>query len=240
MPRRKTMRRPRYSRRRLPAGLASAIARKALSMAKQTKKMVNKTMENKQVNYAATNQSITSAGYATGSFLRTSSGSQDGDALGDPARIGNSITLLRQTVCMNLTGSASDTYNQIRVIICESLDGNQSLALSDVLQYHSYTLSGSLVFASPYTTKTSTNRRYKIHYDKSFVLSGLPTKGGVPPAKVIKHVVKYGKTGKVVDFDGPGSVNPNNHRLTILLISDSVSATHPILDYATRSTYKDA
>lgn len=206
---------------------------------KKLEDLVLKTMENKQVNYHATNQSITSGGYASGSFLNTSSGAGDGDALGSAARVGNSITLLNQRVCMNFTGSSTDTYNQIRVILCESMDGNQPLALSDVLEYHSYTLYGSLVFASPYTTKTSSNRRYKIHMDKSFVLSGLPTKGGVPPAKVIKHVIRY-KGGKVIDFDGTGAVNPNNHRLTILLISDSVSASHPILDFATRSTYKDA
>ncbi len=201
--------------------------------------LVMKTMENKQVNYHATNQSITSAGYNTGSFLRTSVGAADGDALGDPARVGNSLTLMEQRVCMNFTGSSTDTYNQIRVILVESLDGNQAITLADVLEYPSYTLYGSLCFASPYTTKTSTNRRYKIHMDKSFVLSGLPTKGGVPPAKVIKHVIRY-KGGKVLNYDGVGSVNPNNHRLNIILISDSVSASHPILDYATRSTYKDA
>lgn len=216
-----------------------SVAKKALSIAKENKKFIQKTMENKQVNYSATNQSITSAGYASGSFLRTSTGAEDGDALGDAARVGNSITLLQQKFCMNFSASSTDTYNQIRVLLVESLDGNQPLSLQDVLQYGSYVLNGSLVFASPYTTKSATNRRYKVHMDKSFTISGLPTKGGNPATKIIKHNIKW-KKGKVVEYDGPGAGNPTNHRITMLLVSDSVSASHPILDYATRATYKDA
>ena len=216
-----------------------SIDSKQNSRLKKLESFIYKTIENKQVNYHATNQSITSGGYETGSFLRTLTGPEDGANLGDPARIGNSITLMQQKVCMNFTASATDTYNQIRVLLVESKDGNAPLSLNDVLEYGSYTLYGSLVFASPYTTKTNTNRRYKVHMDKSFVLSGLPTKGGAPPSKVIKHNIKY-KNGKVIEFEGAGAVNPTNHRLTMLLISDSVSASHPILDYSTRSTYKDA
>lgn len=209
------------------------------SRLKKLESLVLKTIENKQVNYHATNQSITSGGYASGSFLRTSVGAEDGDQLGDPARIGNSITLMNQRFDMNFSASATDTYNQIRVLLVESLDGNEPLAMTDILEYGSYTLYGSLVFASPYTTKTNTNRRYKIHLDKSFTLSGLPTKGGNPATKIIKHNIRY-KNGKVIEYEGAGSVNPTNHRITMLLVSDSVSASHPILDFATRSTYKDA
>lgn len=209
------------------------------SRIKKLESLVLKTIENKQVNYFSNSNSISSSGLEVGSFLSTSTGAEDGTNLGDPARIGNSITLMNQRFNMNITASATDTYNQIRVLLVESLDGNAPIALNDVLQYGSYTLYGSLVFASPYTTKTNTNRRYKVHYDKSFVLSGLPTKGGVPPAKVIKHNIKY-KNGKVIEYEGAGNVNPTNHRITMLLISDSVSASHPQLDYSTRSTYKDA
>lgn len=233
------MRRPRYARRRLPVGLASAIARKALTMAKQTKKMVNKTIETKQVNYQQNATTLTTGGFAGGSFMQLSTGAEDGTALGSAARVGNTVTLLRQQVCINLAGSSTDTYNQFRVIIVESMEGNQPIALTDVLEYGSYTLYGETVFCSPYTTKTSTNKRYKIHYDKTFELSALPTKGG-KATKTIKHTIKYGKTGKLLDYAGAGSLNPNNHRMTILMISDSVSASHPEFHYAVRSSYKDA
>ena len=209
------------------------------SRIKKLESLVLKTIENKQVNYYSNGNSITSNGLEVGSFLATQVGAEDGTNLGDPARIGNTITLMNQRFNMNITASATDTYNQIRVLLVESLDGNAPIALNDVLQYGSYTLYGALVFASPYTTKTNTNRRYKVHYDKTFTISGLPTKGGVPPAKVIKHNIKW-KNGKLVEYEGAGSLNPTNHRITMLLISDSVSASHPQLDYSTRSTYKDA
>lgn len=215
------------------------IDAKQNSRIKKLESLVLKTMENKQVNYFSTNNNITSGGLEVGSFLATAVGAEDGVSLGDPARIGNSITLMNQRFNMNITASSTDTYNQVRVLLVESLDGNAPIALADVLQYGNYTLYGSLVFASPYTTKTNTNRRYKVHYDKSFTLSGLPTKGGNPATKIIKHNIKY-KNGKVIEYEGAGNVNPTNHRITMLLISDSVSASHPVLDYSTRSTYKDA
>ena len=213
---------------------------KALKLARENKKFIQKTIEMKQVNYQQNATSVTSAGFNAGSFLQMQTGAEDGTALGSASRIGNSITLMRQQVCINLVGSGSDTYNQFRVLMVESVDGNQPLSATDVLEYGSYTLYGQTVFCSPYTTKTSTNKRYKIHYDKSFTLSGLATKGGVPPAKVIKKMIRYGKSGKELEYAGAGSLNPNNHRLTLIILTDSVSASHPELHYAVRSSYKDA
>ena len=216
-----------------------SLAKKALKIAKQNKKFIQKTIEMKQVNYHQNSTSINSNGFVAGSFCQIATGAEDGSTLGSSARIGNSVTLMRQQVCMNIAASATDTYNQFRVIIAESVDGNQQLALTDILEYGSYTLYGQNVFSSPYTTKTSTNKRYKIHFDQSFELAGVPTKGG-KSTRVIKKMVRYGKTGKELEFAGPGSLNPNNHRLSIFLISDSVSATHPVLHYSVRSSYKDA
>lgn len=206
---------------------------------KKLENMVYKTMENKQVNYSDVARNITTASYATGGFLSTSVGAEDGVLLGDAARIGNSITLVRQKFDFNFIGSSTDTFNQMRLLIVESLDGNQALSIGDILQYPSYALYGDLVFASPRTTKTATNRKYKVHLDKHFILSGLVTKGGVPPAKVINHTISY-KNGKVLEYSGPGAVSPNNHRISIIAISDSASATHPTMSYASRATYKDA
>lgn len=227
-------------RRRKRKNKSRSKASQALSLAKQNKKFIQKTIENKQVNYYQLNQNITTTGFQVGNFLSTSTGAEDGVSLGSPARIGNSITLMNQRFNMNIVASSTDSFNQIRVLIVESLDGNQPLALSDVLEYGVYTLYGQLVFASPYTTKSNTNRRYKVHYDKSFVLSALPTKGGAPPSKVIKHNIKYGKTGKVIEYSGSGNLDPTNHRITLLMISDSVTSGHPQLNYSTRATYKDA
>ena len=206
---------------------------------KALENMVNKTIETKQVNYYQNSTSLPSTGFSAGSFLQIQTGAEDGTTLGSAARIGNSITLLRQQVCMNIVASSTDTFNQMRVIIAESVDGNQSLAVTDILEYGSYTLYGANVFSSPYTTRTSTNKRYKVHYDKSFELTALPTKGG-KASKVIKHVCRWGKSGKELEYSGAGSANPNNHRLSIFILSDSVSASHPQLHYSVRSSYKDA
>lgn len=201
---------------------------------------VYKTIENKQVHYSINATNMSSTGYRTSNFIRLNVGAQDGSDFGDPARIGNTITLMNQKWGLNFQGSSTDTYNQIRVLIVESKAGNVELELSDVLQYSSYVTHGDNVFSSPYTTKNNTNRRYKVHMDKCFVLSGLATKGGAPPAKVIKHNIKFGRNGKTLEFDGPTSSNPSNFRMNLFVITDSVSATHPSMSYNVRSTYKDA
>ena len=208
---------------------------------KDLENMVYKTLENKQVNYENTNLAISSASVNDNGFLQVKVGPDDGANRGDTARIGNSITLYRQQYRMNFIGLNPDTvlndrWNQIRCIIAEPLDGNQALLLSDILQYSSYALYGGMVFASPYTTKTNTNRRYKIHMDKSFELNAT-AKGAT---KVIKHDVNW-KKGKLVEFAGPGVEQvPTNHNMTIIFISDSGSPLHPSVSYSVRSTYKDA
>ncbi len=95
-----------------------------------------------------------------------------------------------------------------------------------------------MVFTSSYTTRTATNRRYKIHYDKRFELNA--TAGGA--TRSIKHDVKW-KNGKLVEFSdfGGSSIGvPTNHNMSIIFISDSGVAPHPKAYYSVRSTYKDA
>ena len=221
------------------------VARKRVDKAQNQRirsleKFVYKTIENKQVNYANTGgNNISTAGYVGSQFLSLDTGPEDGAALGDEARIGNSITLMSQDIRCYMTQSTTDTYNRVRMIIVESVDGNESLAIDDVLLYGDYSTHGQLVFNSPYTTKTDTNKRYKIHMDKTFELNSY-AQGA---SKVITHKVKYRQNkspGKVLEYDGPGEVNANNHRLSVMWISDSAEATHPIVYYSVRSTYKDA
>lgn len=221
--------------------------RKKRTDAKQNKRlkslenMVYKTLENKQVNYTNSNLNISSTGVVDNAFLQVKVGPDDGANRGDPARIGNSITLYRQQYRFNFVGLNPDTvvndrWNQVRCIIAEPLDGNQPLTLGDVLEYDSYILYSNLVFTSAYTTKTATNRRYKIHMDKTFELNAT-AKGAT---RVIKHDVKW-KKGKVVEFAGPGTEQiPTNHNMSIMFISDSGSVLHPTCSYMVRSTYKDA
>lgn len=217
-----------------------STARKALAIAKQNKKFINKTIENKQINYDNIELDVDSGGVVDNSFLKVAQGTKDGDAQSSTARVGNSVTLMRQQYCFSINGLNPDTllhdrWNQFRIIIAEPLDGNQALTLADILQYPVYADSGPLVFSSPYTTKTATNRRYKIHYDRNFELNAT-AKGAV---RVLKKIVKWGKTGKVVSFDG-AAVAPTDHNMSILFISDSGTLPHPTVSYSVRSTYKDA
>ena len=208
---------------------------------KALESLVYKTIENKQVNYKNVNLNISSSGVVDNAFLLVKVGPDDGSQTGDTARIGNSITLMRQQYRLNFVGLNPDTvlndrWNQIRCIIAEPLDGNQPLVLSDILEYSNYSLYGGLVFTSSYTTKTATNRRYKIHMDKSFELNAT-AKGAT---KVIKEDVKW-KNGKEIEFAGPGTEQiPTNHNMSLLFISDSGSSLHPQVSYSVRSTYKDS
>lgn len=205
---------------------------------KSLEKFVYKTIENKQQNYRQ-DLSVSSSGTATYPFLSLRQGVEDGEAYPSDARIGNSITLMSQRLDMNLIGETA-TFNQIRIILAESVDGNSSLALSDILEYSAYALHGDMVFVSPYTTKTSTNKRYKIHMDRLVELHGTGDAG--KSTAQIHKIVRYregGSPGKVVNFDD-NATEPTNHKLQLFLISDSAAAGHPSCKYNMRSTYKDA
>lgn len=198
---------------------------------KALESMVMKTIENKQDEYSNTNLGVSSSGVRDGAFLQLNQN------VGDNGRIGNSITLLKQQFDIMATQNPSgvlDNWNRMRILIVESLDGSQPILISDVLQYSSYTTDSDLVFSSPYTTKTSTNRRYKVHYDKTFELNA--TAQGA--TRSLRFVKKY-KNGKVVNFDD-GSSPPTNHQISLLFISDSAATPHPLVNYSVRSTYKDA
>lgn len=202
---------------------------------KKLESFVYKTMENKQVNYRQ-DLSISSSGTATYPFISLAQGTEDGSGYPSNARIGNSITLMSQRLDMNIIGE-SGTFNQIRVILVESVDGNTSLALSDILEYSNYAIEGDMVFVSPYTTKTSTNKRYKIHMDRLVEVHGTGDAGKATAQ--IHKVVRYGKTGKVVNFNN-NAVEATNHKLQLFCISDSASVGHPSAKYNLRSTFKDA
>ena len=109
----------------------------------------------------------------------------------------------------NPTGIIDD-WNRMRVLVVEALDGNQPILVTDVLQYSNYATHGELIFCSPYTTRTSTNRRYKVCMDKTFELN-YRAHGAT---KVIKYVSKY-KGGKLVEFDDNLSAVPTNHQMSI-------------------------
>ena len=209
---------------------------------KKLENMVLKTIENKQTEYVNTGLNIPSSGVRDGQFLQLTQGVADGNVttggVVQGARIGNSITLLRQQFNIDITQNGNvapiDDWNRMRILIVEATDGNQPILIGDVLEYSSYATHGDMVFASPYTTKTTTNRRYKVCFDKTVELN-YRAKGA---SRVLKYIKRY-KNGKVVEFNDNTAI-PTNHQLSLLFISDSAAIPHPQASYSVRSTYKDA
>jgi hypothetical protein len=146
-------------------------------------------------------------------------------------RIGNKVTL--RSVTVDASYLRADSYNRIRVILVEPLDGNEPVGLSDVLKYTNYQTHGDLVFASPYTTTTTTDRRYKIIADSVFELNANKN------YHQKKFTIKYPKQGKVVSYDG-ASVQPTSWNLQLLHISDSVAAPYPTAKLNIRFKFIDA
>lgn len=215
-------------------------ASKALAIAKQNKKFINKTIENKQVNYAQLPIQVSSGGFASAGFFGVLQGAGDGtDSGSSNARVGNSVTLMRTLLKFNFDVASpqatSEQYNKIRLIVVASADGSQTLGIADVLRYSNYTTDGDLVFASPYTTKTTTNKRYDILMDKVFELNY-----GHKASRQITLKKRYGKTGKVIAWNGNSSSAPTDFKISVICISDSLAANHPVMSFACRHTYKDA
>jgi len=214
---------------------AGAKANKALREVKALKKMVNKTIENKQVNALRPSIFVTSAGYdaqVVGDTIQPTmrQGPEDGDqTVGSSSRIGNSITLMRTQMKFNFDVAAtSESYNKWRVIVVESTEGNQAISAVDVLE------NPTNPFISQYTTKTNNNKRYKILFDRIF-----ETNRGHNGAKFYNFLKKYGKTGRVIDYSGSPET-PTNYNINVLAWSDSTVAPHPSMAYTLRHTYKDA
>ena len=214
---------------------SKSIAKKAYNLAKQNKKMINKTIENKQVNALRPPIFVTDVGYVA-SLIPDSiqptmrQGVEDGDqTVGSSARIGNSITLMRTAMKFNFDVAAtSESYNKWRVIVVESTEGNQPILPLDVLE------NPTSPFISQYTTKTNNNKRYKVLFDRIF-----ETNRGHNGAKFYNFVKKYGKTGRVIDYSGAPET-PTNYNINVLAWSDSTVAPHPTMSYTLRHTYKDA
>jgi len=222
---------------------ASSTASKALKEVRQLKKFVNTTIENKHTEIVTTNNNIsTSSSYYygfAGKCVQGTAGDSDQNSGALLSRIGNSITMCKEKLNFVFsppaTGTITENYNRIRLIVVEALEGNQNLVLSDILRYHNYALHGDMVFGSPYTTKTGTNSRYKIHMDKTFTM----VYNGGNPTKIIKKTINHGKIGRVINFNDNSST-PTDYSLSVMLVSDSASAAHPIWNMSYRGTYKDA
>lgn len=222
----------RYAKRKRYA--RGSTAKRALSMAKQVKRLVNKTIENKQISWKQST-TVSTAGYRNYGFITIAQGVTDGDGQGSAARIGNKVTLMSMNWKFGFQiPDASESNNKIRVLLVESTEGAVALSKEDILKYHNYTTDGNQVFISPYTTKTDTNKRYKVHMDRTFSMSLYKN-----PSIRFSHKITFGKTGRVINFNDQYT-GPVDCKFTLIAISDSTVATHPTMDANMKLVYKDA
>lgn len=202
---------------------------KKSSLATKVKKLsqiVYKTIENKQIeNYGSAAFSDTGSAWEVPLSIA--------QGVSDQERTGDSVLLTKMSY--NIMVDRADSHNRCRLLIVESMNGNEELQISDVLTYTNTTLYGDMQLASPYTTKSSTNKRYKVHLDKMFEIGSSSMKN----TRVFKGVIKFPKGGKVVHYDGTAT-SPTDHRFTIMVISDSTTASHPTIKYVIRQTFKDS
>jgi len=205
---------------------------------KSLKKMVNKTIENKQQTFNNAGINIRDFPLYSRPSLLLTQGSADGDARPSEARIGNSVTLLRTQLNLSVKINPGVTNCRCRVLVVESVNGNEDITMDDVLQAGGGAITGTndTTYTSCYTTKTDTNKRYKIHFDKVINLSLYDR-----AFYMKKMVVRYGKTGRVVNYDGNLPTPTDYSGLQILMIGDqTLIAAAPRLAYSQRHTYKDA
>ena len=169
---------------------------------------------------------------ANSTFLQLEKGT------GATQMIGNKINLLNQTIYFNLHSPdpVADQWNKFRMLVVEPKEATETLGLSDVLEYmKSATVSAETAMCSPYTTKTSSGKRYKIHYDRCFEINNSNH------SYTGKIKIKYGKNGKVVNFPQvSGLNNPTDHNLHIMMFSDSSVAPHLGVAINVRSNFYDA
>jgi len=204
---------------------------------KNLKKMVNKTVENKQQTVNSDINVVRDFPMARHPTLLLTQGTADGDDRPSAARVGNSVTLMRTQLNLSLKISTGVTNCRCRLIVVESVNGNEQLDMDDVLQAGGGAIAGTddTTYISQYTTKTTTNKRYKLHYDKVVNLSTYDRAFFIK-----KLVIKYGKSGRVINYDGNSSA-PTDYNLQIFAIADqTLVAACPNLAYSMRSTYKDA
>lgn len=155
-------------------------------------------------------------------------------------RIGNEINLRHWSIegYVSLPKSTDGTptfpLSQVpcRIIIADNLTDNTDLNASDVLQNP---LSTTQSLISPYKNSVAGGKRYRIHADYKFTLTG-------EKDKRIKFKLKLPKSGRVIHYPGPLDQYPSDFNISLMVFAD-VSVTgsnHPIFTYSCKSRFTDA
>jgi len=240
---------PKPGAKRLRKARLAAKKKSLATRIKRVENLVNKTIENKHVDYQATtvngDQIYAASPVSKLAFFRMS-----GTGAGESERVGDKVTLMSQRFMMNLLKGDNHLNSagtmvvkndqQVRVLIVENVgyDSSTDLALTDVLEYGSFGTDNNTVFTSPYKIGADSTKRYRVLYDKVFHLHDNR------PFVKIDFMKRYGtKTnpGKVLNYELDTADFPNNHRINCFAISDYVSGSYPpTITMLCRNRYKDA
>lgn len=188
-------------------------------------RLILPSIERKSRDITGLAAAITSGGYVNYPMFQLAEGTTP------ETRIGDKVTLMNHNITMSIR--KGDTTNCMRVMWVVGTS-DSLLTITSCLEYGSYAIYGDQVFSSPYRKRAQTSEdTYKVLFDKVYNLSG--SQGLL----VDRYKLSNAKYGKVLDWNGPGSIAPNNYRLFLFAISDSTAGPHPEISYVCRSRYID-
>lgn len=207
---------------------------------KRVENMINKTIENKYVDYQATTVNGDQI-YAASPVTELAFFRMNGTGPDDNERIGDKVTLLSQRWMMNLKKGATPNLDQrVRLLIVQNIgyDSATDLDVPDVLEYGDWATHNQTILTSPYKIGADATKRYRVLFDKVYSLTN------DRPYVKIDVTKKYGtrtNPGKVCSYELPLSDFPNNHRICVFALSDYVTGSFPpTLTILCRNRYKDA
>ncbi|AXH73902.1 MAG: putative capsid protein [Circoviridae sp.] len=237
MPKRKTMKRPVYSRRRVrPKTGKMAVKR----LTQRVKALENDTEY--KVSYYSASQILDTSWSVNNSMAPRALQGSEGQAdinTADNIRIGDKVNLrywvmegiVELPKVTNLV--ASDALVQCRILIADNLDGDTGLTQVDILQ-DATTVPRALV--SPWKNSVSGGKKYKIYKDMKFALTG--NKG----YHRFKFKLPIKKTGRVLEFDQNASGDPSNFNVSLVGFADvaPLGALRPTLSYTVQARFTDS
>jgi hypothetical protein len=192
---------------------------------KKLEDLVYPSLEWKSIDIRCTDAGISTTPYVNYPMFQLAQGDGEGQ------RIGDQVNLKSMNCSLSLT--RGDSANIVRLIIAATPDDTHLVA-SDILEYSNQTTYGEMVFSSPYRRRASTAAKgYQILFDKVYNISADVT------TMVDKFMAKLPAKGKKCEFYGVGSTQPTNWNVSVIALSDSSAAPHPVMNLVVRSKYLD-
>lgn len=205
---------------------------------RRVENILRKTLERKYADYLATvpggDEITNTAPVNKAAFFRIAD-----TGSGESKRIGNKVNLLSQRYQCNLIkGGPGDKIVRVLIVNNSNYESSATINPSEVLEYSSWTTDGFNIFTSPYKMGVDASKRYQVYYDKVFSLTD---ERPYVKIDVMKRFGSKKNPGKVCDWEVDTSDFPNNHRVTMLALTDHTGSTNaPRITMFVRNKYIDA